>query len=541
MREEPVLVTGATGYVGGRLVPRLLDAGYRVRAVVRAPEKLLSRPWAGHERLEVAKADLFDPAAMARAARGCFAAYYLVHSMGPAPADARGSRDAGRPKDTDRGGSGGSPDDFAEADRRAALVMAKAAAEAGLERIVYLGGLGDERAGLSKHLSSRHEVAHILQAGPVPVTYLRAAVILGAGSASFEILRNLAERLPVMVTPAWVRTRCQPISIRNVLGYLLGCLEHPGCLGQTFDIGGPDVVTYEELLQLYCEEARLPRRLILPVPVLSPTLSSFWVHLVTPVPASIARPLIDGLKCEVVTKEDRIRQVIPQELLGCRQTLRLALQRIAQEGSGETCWSDECRLQPPEWIKIGDAPYSGGLVLECGYRVRIAAPADELFEHVRGLGGRRGWHYGNLLWQARGLIDRLLGGAGLQRGRRHPDRLMVGDALDFWRVVDMQPPHRMRLMAEMRMPGEALLDFRLDPVPGPASGRDETEVVMLARFLPRGVLGLLYWYAVYPLHHLVFTGLLKGVAEAAGRTATAGPARFTPVFHFLYQSPSGKR
>jgi uncharacterized protein YbjT (DUF2867 family) len=306
-------VTGATGYVGGRLIPALLDAGYRVRAMARNPAKMGCRPWAGHSRVELVQGDVLDLESLKQAAFGCRAAYYLVHSM-----------IAQKEK-------------FAEADRRAARNMAAAAAADGLKRIIYLGGLAETKGGtLSKHLESRIEGAGILQAGPVPTTDLRAPMILGSGSASFEILRYLVERLPIMTTPRWVHSLNQPIAIRNVITYLVGCLEHEETTGQTYDIGGPDILTYRDLLDIYAEEARLRKRLIIPVPVLTPTLSALWIHLISPVPKSIALPLTEGLTSDAVCTENRIQAIIPQRLLTCREAIRLALDRINQE-QVDTC------------------------------------------------------------------------------------------------------------------------------------------------------------------------------------------------------------
>jgi uncharacterized protein YndB with AHSA1/START domain len=356
-------------------------------------------------------------------------------------------------------------------------------------------------------------------------------MILGAGSASFEILRYLVDRLPVMVTPRWVRTPSQPISISNVLTYLQGCLEHDETLGETFDIGGPDVLSYRELMNIYAEEAGLPRRWVIPVPVLTPRLSSYWIHLVTPLPASIARPLAEGLRNTVVCKDHRIRSIIPQKLMSCRETIRTALERIRQE-QVDTCWSDAGALCPPEWITCGDADYAGGTITECGYRVTLEASPEEVWEPVSRIGGKTGWYHGNALWWLRGTMDRLAGGSGLRRGRRHPSQLYVGDALDFWRVLEVEPPSRLVLLAEMKMPGEALLEFRITP-----RGQGRTELEQLSRFLPRGLGGIAYWYSLYPFHQWIFGGMLKAIARSIQKPVVSGPERFTPKLYHACSIP----
>jgi len=497
-KSDPILVAGATGYVGGRLIPKLLEAGYRVRATGRSLEKLAGRPWACEPQVELVAADVMDRDSLTAAARGCQAVYYLVHSM----ISQKGH--------------------FAAADRAAAHNMVAAAAAGGVKRMIYLGGLSKERVPASKHLRSRLEVGRILQEGPVPTTHLRTPVILGSGSASFEILRYLVDRLPVMITPRWLRSRNQPIAIRDVLGYLVGCLEQPKTIGETFDVGGPEVITYQDLLHLYAAEAGLRRRFIIPVPVLTPRLSAYWIHFVTPVPAAIAMPLTEGLTSEAVCTENRIRKLVPQKLLNCQEAIRLALDRLAQE-QVDTCWMDAGEMVAPEWARCGDADWAGGTILRCGYRAELNASAAEVWRPVQRIGGATGWYHADFLWRLRGVLDRLAGGVGLRRGRRHPEQLFAGDALDFWRVLEVEPNRRLLLLAEMKTPGEALLEIKLTPTAG-----DRTELQLLSRFLPRGLAGILYWYILYPFHEWVFHGMLAAIARVVGRPMVRRPERYTP-------------
>lgn len=510
MKSKTVLVTGATGYVGGRLVPQLLESGYRVRVMGRSLTKLKCRPWGSDPNIEFAQADILDVIGLTRAAEGCWAAFYLVHSMNDQQKD------------------------FSGTDRKAAQNMVKAAAAGGVQRIVYLGGLGEAHT-MSKHLRSRMEVAAILQGGPVPATFLRAAMILGSGSASFEMLRYLVERLPVMTAPKWVRTPVQPIAIRNVLRYLQGCLEHDEMVGQTFDIGGPEILTYRRLFEIYAEEAGLPRRWVIELPVLTPRLSSYWIHLVTPVPSSIARPLAEGLSTPVVCEDNRIHSIISQDLLTCREAIRIALANTRRQ-SVETCWSDAGPLRAPEWLYCGDAPYAGGTVLESGYRVVVDAAAEEVWKPVQHIGGENGYYFAQFLWFLRGLMDRLVGGAGLKRGRRHPEDLHPGDALDFWRVLEVEEAKRLVLLSEMRVPGEATLEFNLHPL-----GPSRTELQQLSRFLPKGLFGLLYWYGLYPFHQWIFKGMLKKISRAAKGSILEGPQRFAPGSHHVCAFDAGTR
>jgi uncharacterized protein YbjT (DUF2867 family) len=499
MEKSTVLVTGATGYVGGRLIPALLEAGYHVRSMARSLEKLKARPWARHANIELLEGDVFDPLSLQKATAGCNVAYYLIHSM------------------IARAGT------YVEADRQAAHNMVAAAAHSRVERIIYLGGLaGTSHQPLSKHLQSRNEVARILQQGPVSTTVLRAPMILGSGSASFEILRYLVERLPAMTTPRWVRSLNQPIAIRNVIAYLIGCLEHAETAGQTYDIGGPDVLTYRDLLDIYAEEARLPKRLIIPLPVLTPTLSALWIHLISPVPTSIALPLTQGLTSDAVCTDNRIKSIVPQRLLSCREAIRLALDRIKQE-QVDTCWMDAGKIREPEWAHCGDAQWAGGTIMSCGYRTTLKATAAEVWQPISRIGGKTGWYFGNFLWRLRGIMDRLIGGVGLRRGRRHPTDIGAGDVLDFWRVLEIEPERRLLLVAEMKTPGEALLEFKLKP------GKNGlTDLQMHSRFLPKGLFGLIYWYALYPFHEWIFYGMLKSIAQKIHRPVVSGPQRFTP-------------
>ena len=484
MDQSLVLVTGATGYIGGRLVPELLDAGYRVRVLARTPGKLSGEPWL--DRVEVASGDVGDQGAVAQALEGVEAAYYLVHSMGAS-------------------------DDFAARDRAAADAFRRAADEADvLQQIVYLGGLGDEAdADLSPHLSSRHEVGRVLAAGRVPVTELRAAVIIGSGSASFEMLRNLTEVLPVMVTPKWVATRCQPVAIRDILHWLVAAIAEPAARGRVLEVGGPEVVTYEGMMRAYAEVAGLRKRLVIRVPLLTPRLSSHWVGLVTPLPVGLARPLIDSLVNEVVVVDRPVQEVLPHDPLPLHTALEMAVRRV-EDLEVPSRWSDA--LLPgrsPADPLPSDPDWAGGTLLTDVQEARSEASPEALFATVSGIGGHRGWYVAEPLWSIRGVVDVLLGGVGMRRGRRHPDELRVGDALDFWRVEAVEPPSLLRLRAEMLTPGDAWLEWQVEP-----DGQG-SRLRQRALFHPRGLPGRLYWYGLIPFHALIFKRLCQRLASTA--------------------------
>ena len=485
-----VLVTGATGYIGGRLIPRLLDEGFAVRAVTRDRGRLRDVPWV--DRVEVAQADVLDPPAVQAALTGIDVAYYLVHSIG-------------------------SGAEFEDTDRRAAQTFADAAKAAGVGRIVYLGGLVPEDEELSPHLRSRLEVGDVLLASGVPTAVLQAAVILGSGSASFEMLRYLTERLPAMITPRWVRTRIQPIAVRDVLRYLVACATLPPDVSRRFDIGGPDVLTYVEMMQRYAAVAGLRRRIIVPVPVLSPRLSAHWVNVVTPVPAAIAKPLVRSLVNEVVCSEHDIAVHVPdppEGLLGFDDSVRLALQRV-RDAAVETRWSSASWPGAPSDPLPTDPDWAGGSLYEDLRRAPVDADPQDLWRVVEGIGGENGWYSFPLAWAVRGLLDRLVGGVGLRRGRRDPRRLYVGESLDFWRVEELLPGRLLRLRAEMRLPGAAWLELGVETEDG------RTVFVQRALFHPRGLAGQLYWWSVAPFHGVVFGGMVRNITKAAERAAAA--------------------
>ncbi|MDI1461225.1 SDR family oxidoreductase [Catellatospora sp. KI3] len=488
-----VLVTGATGYIGGRLAPRLIEAGHRVRCVTRSANRLRDVPWAA--KAEIVTGDLLDADDMRAALDGIDVAYYLVHSLG--------SRD------------------FERIDRRAAQTFAAAARRAGVKRIVYLGGPAPHETDdgeISPHLRSREEVGAILTASGVPTVTLRAAVIIGSGSASFEMLRYLTERLPVMVTPRWVDNRIQPIAVRDVLHYLVAFASVPDDLNRSFDIGGPDVLTFRDMMHRYARVAGLTPRVIMGVRTLSPWLSSQWVGLVTPVPGALAKPLVASLVHEAVCREHDIEAYVPPPpggLKGFDEAVALALVKI-RDADVETRWSNAVWTGAPAEPLPTDPDWSGGSVYLDNRTRQVAAPASALWSVVTGIGGETGWYSYPLAWALRGWFDRLIGGVGLRRGRRDPVALYVGEALDFWRVEEIEPGRLLRLRAEMRLPGRAWLELRVTPDPA----RDgHSRYDQRAVFIPRGLAGHAYWWTIVPFHALIFGGMARNIARAAERTA----------------------
>lgn len=479
-----VLVTGATGYVGGRLVPKLLERGHDVRVIVRDHHRLDDVPWRG--AVDIVQGDLVDQAAVARAVEGRDVVYYLVHSMSSAG-------------------------DFEKIERQVATTMAREARTAGVKRIVYLGGLHPEGP-LSRHLGSRKEVGDILLSSGVPTIALQAGVIIGSGSASFEMIRHLTEVLPYMPAPKWVRNFIQPIAIRDVLHYLVASAELPPAINRAFDIGGPDVFRYGQLMNGYAVEAGLKQRPIAALPVLTPWLASQWVNLVTPIPRSLAVPIIESLLHDAVMTNHDIDDVIPppaEGLTGYRKAVRLALARM-RNGEVETSWRDAQVTGAPADPLPSDPEWSGHTVYTDERVVACSADSADLWRVVESVGGTNGWYSLPMAWAARGWLDKLVGGVGLRRGRRDPDHLVTGDALDFWRVESMEKGKSLRLRAEMKLPGRAWLEFQVQATPEGTSTLHQRAI-----FFPHGLGGRLYWLAVMPLHGIVFAGMANAMAKKA--------------------------
>ena len=476
-----VLLTGATGYVGGRLLRLLEDHGEPVRCLVRRPEALGDN----HGNVEIVQGDVLDSGTLGRALLEVDTAYYLVHSLG-------------------------SPGRFEDKDRLAARNFAAAASEAGIRRIVYLGGLG-AGSELSAHLASRQEVGSILAESGVQVLEFRASIVIGSGSLSFEILRALVERLPVMITPRWVRSVAQPIAVEDVLAYLVAALDVEVDGNAVFEIGGADRVSYEDLMREYARQLSL-HRLVVPVPFLTPRLSSLWLGLVTPVYARIGRKLIESLPHETTVRDDSALRAFPIRPRGNREAIARALENENHEFA-ETRWSDAFSSTGLRADRYGGTRFGKRLV--DSRSIHVPLRAEEAFRPIRRVGGQTGWYFGDSLWHLRGFLDLLVGGVGLRRGRRDPEHLAAGAAVDFWRVEAIEPDHLLRLRAEMKLPGRAWLQFKVSE---DGSGSTIRQTVI---FDPVGLFGFAYWYGLFPLHSWLFAGMLRRIGQVA-RQPSAG-------------------
>ncbi len=474
---KTILIIGATGYIGGRLLPILVAEGHTVRCLSRHPQRLIGRVPAA---VEVMAGNVLDPSSLITAMEGVDSVFYLVHSMAE---------------------SG----DFESLDRAAADHVGAAAAAAGVRRIIYLGGLGSKEDCLSAHLRSRHEVGARLAEHGVPLVELRASIIIGSGSLSFEMIRALVEKLPIMITPRWVQVMAQPIAIGDVLAFLSAALRVAS--NQThlvLEIGGPDAISYGQLMLEYARQRRL-RRLMIPIPFLTPYLSSLWLGLVTPVYARVGRKLIDSLRHPTVVVDDSARSLLDHPTMKVSEAIAVAL-RNEDADFALTRWSDAVSSAGPAqaW---GGVRFGNRLIDTRS--LRVAAPSATVFASVESIGGSTGWYYGNTLWTLRGWLDLLCGGVGMRRGRRNPHHLLPGDTVDCWRVETLDPGKRLRLSAEMKLPGRAWLDFEV------TSMGDSCELRQTATFDPHGLFGLAYWYSICPVHEFVFSGMLRGIAESA--------------------------
>lgn len=475
-----VLLTGATGYIGGRLLKALEQSDRSIRCLARRPEFLKPRV---RPTTQVAKADCLDPNSLPSAMEGVHTVYYLVHSMG-------------------------STGKFEEEDRQAARNFAVAARAAGVCRIIYLGGLGEWGEALSAHLRSRHEVADLLRASGIPVIEFRASIVIGSGSLSFEMIRALVQRLPVMICPRWVAVKAQPIAVEDVVDYLVMALELPAAEGATYEIGGADQVSYGEIMQEYARQCGLHRWMI-SVPVLTPRLSSLWLGLVTPVYARIGRKLVDSLRNPTLVRDPKALAVFGIRPRGLQEAISRALINEDHEFA-QTRWSDSLSSagEPSSWGGV----HLGTRIVD-SRAVHVSAPPAAAFAPIRRIGGTSGWYFANFLWWFRGSLDLLVGGVGLRRGRRDPQYVAPGDALDFWRVEDFEPDRRLRLIAEMKVPGRAWLQFEVEP------NDVGSTIRQTAIFDPAGLWGLLYWYALYPVHRWIFAGMLRKIAAEVEQKA----------------------
>ncbi|MDR9418544.1 SDR family oxidoreductase [Gracilimonas sp.] len=482
-KKKKILVTGVTGYVGGRLVPELLKKEYEVRVLTRDAERLDGRKWINE--VEVVEGDVLKPETLPGVLENIDVAYYLIHSM-----------------------SGKSNDDFHKRDMQAARNFRESAEQFGVKRIIYLGGLGNQSDNLSEHLASRQKTGEVLRESDIGVTEFRAAIVVGSGSKSFEMIRYLTERVPIMISPKWVYSKVQPIAIRNVLQYLVLAIEKPETKNKIIEIGGSSVITYADMMKMYAEIKGL-KRILIPVPILSPALSSHWVHWMTPVPASLARPLIEGLKNDVLVQNDKARNLFPEvNPISYKKAVELALARIDTD-EVETTWNDALISSKGDERPV-ILETKEGLNIERRIR-KVEVDQEKIFDVFTSLGGEKGWLTFNWAWKLRGILDRLVGGVGFRRGRRHPQNLRIGDALDFWRVEAIKPGEVLRLRAEMKVPGRAWLEFQAIN----DEKSNQTKLVQTAYFAPKGLMGLLYWYALYPIHSLIFSSMIDHIAAEA--------------------------
>ena len=485
MSERPLcLVTGATGYIGGRLIPELLAKGFRVRVLARNAARLKDHPWI--DQVELVEGDAFDAKIDEKALKGVDVAYYLMHSLMEKT-------------------------DFESREQQMAEVFGKAAAKQKVGRIVYLGGIVPAEAELSPHMSARANTGKILRESGVPTIELRAGIVIGSGSASFEMLRYLTERLPFMITPKWLNIRIQPIAVRDVLHYLVGAASVKKNVSGSFDIGGPDIFSYKTMMQNYAEAAGLRKRIIIPVPVMTPKLSSGWVGLVTPVPYTLAKRLVASLKNEVVAADDRIRKLIPDPKGGLtpfRKAVELALVRI-KDRRVETRWSDASIPWTPSDPLPTDPDWAGGSLYKDIRKLDSKDPVSAVWARIEAIGGDNGYSTATWAWELRGLADKVTGGVGLRRGRRDPNHLQVGDALDFWRVEKLDRLKTLRLRAEMKMPGLAWLEFKVEP----DAKTGGSKITQTATYAPKGLMGHLYWWSVWPMHGIVFPSMIKQIAN----------------------------
>ena len=475
--KEKILVTGATGYVGGRLIPKLLENKYQIRALVRNPERLKNKSW--YNQVEIYKGNVLDQESISGLFRDIDTAYYLIHSMG-------------------------GYENFEKTDLIAANTFGTAAKNEELKKIIYLGGLAEDKNNLSKHLKSRHDTGRELSKHGINVIEFRANVIVGSGSLSFEMIRNLTERIPVMICPKWVYTKTQPIAISNILEYLINTLNTKLPINQIIEIGGKDVLTYGDMIKRYAEVRNL-KRLLVPVPVLTPKLSSYWVHWTTPLSANITKPLVEGLKNESIVKKNIGQKYFPEiKLLSYKDSVKEAMSSFNNQ-SIETSWSDSLSSSKGNDNSVNSF-IKEGMIVE-NRIIEIKKNNTVIFNVILSIGGENGWLYANFLWIIRGYIDLMVGGVGLRRGRRNPTELKQGDALDFWRVEKIINNKLLRLKAEMKLPGKAWLEYEI------IEEKYNCRLIQKAYFMPTGLLGLFYWYALYPIHKIIFRGLIRTIKK----------------------------